>query len=55
MLGSGTHGLQSRTRFPPPRLVTSLELPARAASMAGRGTLLRDPIAAPSIGGWTMY
>lgn len=50
MLGSGTHGLHSLTRSPPPRVATSLELPARAASTDGRGILTHEPMTAPSTG-----
>lgn len=52
VLGSGTQGLQSRTRSPPPRLVTS-ELPAVSALGLERASdEVGDP---PSTGGWTMY
>jgi hypothetical protein len=52
VFGSGTQGLQSRTRSPPPRLVTP-ELAAVSVLCWGRGSdEVGDP---PSIGGCTMY
>lgn len=50
MFGSGTHGLQSRTLSPPPRLSTTVELLARAASTDGR-----EVVVVESVGGCTMY
>lgn len=50
MFGSGTHGLQSLTRSPPPRLATSAELPIRAGSLAGRVRELAGGSGSPSTG-----
>jgi hypothetical protein len=52
VFGSGTQGLQRRTLSPPPRVVTSDELPALAGSTVGR--VIEDGDPSPA-GGWTMY
>jgi len=51
VFGSGTHGLQSLTRSPPPRVVTSEELPVRAASVTERARGLGVGKDLPSAGG----
>lgn len=47
--GSGTHGLQSLTRSPPPIPLNSAELTVRVGSVAGGAE------SASSVGGRTMY
>jgi hypothetical protein len=53
MFGSGTQGLQRRTRSPPPRVANCEELLARRGSIVGR-VWVTELEAEVSVGGWTI-